>query len=337
MANQFRWFAKVKSRNSSPFYESLSLKIAEDKELLSSLTCANEPVPNILFGAVHFLLLKGVQSKLAAFYPSLLLKTPLKKDPYPFFRSFFFDNKAEIQEIISSKLVQTNEIQRCSYLYPAFCLISSMVPEKKLTLVEIGASAGLNLIFDHYSYNYGGKNYYGDQLSTIQINSLLKGGKFPDLSQKLSSIRCRIGIDLNPIHYRDSEAILWLRALVWPEHTERANLLLKALEVVKNYPIKLIKGDAVKILPELLSQIPHHTVPCIFHTLTINQFSEKKKGDLFTTIKDYSLRRTLFHISCEWQGANYPELELIMHKDGIKTKRLLAYCDLHGRWIEWLH
>ena len=33
LANQFRWFAKVKSHNSSPFYESLSLKIAEDKEL----------------------------------------------------------------------------------------------------------------------------------------------------------------------------------------------------------------------------------------------------------------------------------------------------------------
>lgn len=57
----FRNFALIECHLSSPLYQQLSLKIAQDDELLALASHARrgQPVPNLLFGAVHYLLLKG--------------------------------------------------------------------------------------------------------------------------------------------------------------------------------------------------------------------------------------------------------------------------------------
>jgi hypothetical protein len=46
--------------------------------------------------------------------------------------------------------VQQNEVRRCTLLLPAFALAAGTV-RSPLALVEVGASAGLNLLFDRYA------------------------------------------------------------------------------------------------------------------------------------------------------------------------------------------
>ena len=60
-------------------------------------------------------------------------------DPYPIFRDFCIDHRDEIEAIISTRRVQTNEVRRCAALLPAFTLVARAQPAQPLALIEIGA------------------------------------------------------------------------------------------------------------------------------------------------------------------------------------------------------
>jgi hypothetical protein len=87
--------------------------------------------------------------------------------------------------------------------------------ERPLALVEVGASAGLNLLWDRYHYDYGEQSC-GDPASPVQLHCALRGPSRPPLPQHMSDIASRIGLDLHPIDVHDEAEALWLRALIWP-------------------------------------------------------------------------------------------------------------------------
>ena len=115
LARQFERFARQESCNSSPLYARLSWGIAADAAMLAlaAYVRPGQPVPNLFLAAVHFLLLKGTQHPLLAFYPSvcgasLSGTTCRREDPYPVFRSFCLRYSGEIRNLVSTRLVQTN-------------------------------------------------------------------------------------------------------------------------------------------------------------------------------------------------------------------------------------
>lgn len=145
-ANRFINFANLECEGSSELYKKLSLQIAEDDDLLQLSLQAREgqPIPNLLFGAVHYLLLKGIDHDVEQFYPSIVSRANEQDNPFPLFKDFCLKNAEQIQQILQNKLVQTNEVRRCAYLYPIFCYIFAQT-NKPLSLIEIGTSAGLQL------------------------------------------------------------------------------------------------------------------------------------------------------------------------------------------------
>ncbi|TDL72120.1 DUF2332 family protein [Rhodococcus qingshengii] len=76
LSQKFTTFAENECKGTSELYEFLALEIAKDDELLELCTNARngQPVPNLLFGAVHYLLLKGFEHKLKEFYPSIVVE-----------------------------------------------------------------------------------------------------------------------------------------------------------------------------------------------------------------------------------------------------------------------
>ena len=111
VAKAFEQFA-VDCRDSSPIYERLSLEIVHDEKLLALASHASgrkQPIPNLLFAAARFLLFR-------------------KSDPMDLpelqsldaFRDFCLSHLSEIHTILTSRRVQTNEVGRCCYLFPAF-------------------------------------------------------------------------------------------------------------------------------------------------------------------------------------------------------------------------
>jgi hypothetical protein len=79
ISEKFEIFAESECKGSSELYEFLSLNIAKDEEILelASYVKEGQPIPNLLFGAVHYLLLKGKVHSLREFYPSVT-KKPLR-------------------------------------------------------------------------------------------------------------------------------------------------------------------------------------------------------------------------------------------------------------------
>ncbi len=222
------------------------MKIAAEPEILNLVVSADraQQVSNLLLGAVHFLLLSGAQHPLADFYPSLS-KTPRSiENAYPHFHKFCLEYAGEIQRLVITHRVQTNEVGRCTNLLPAFGLIYERT-KKPLALIEVGASAGLNLLWDRYGYDYQEAGYTGDISSSVQLTCRPDGDFYPPIPFLLPEVAYRVGIDLRPIDLQDGETIRWLRALIWPEHLDRAELLERAIEIARRDPPRLIGGNVL--------------------------------------------------------------------------------------------
>ncbi|HZA21809.1 MAG TPA: DUF2332 domain-containing protein, partial [Dehalococcoidia bacterium] len=193
-------------------------------------------------------------------------------------------------------------------------------------------------------YNYGEGLYYGDHSSPVQISCATHGDRPLPIPSMYPRVGYRVGLELNPIDVNDSESTLWLRALVWPEHQDQANLLQNAIRLAQQDPPQLIDGNALALLPDILPTAPQDSALCVFHTHTVNQFSPQERELLSALVAEHGAKRDLFLISME--GARFdPEesragghslLKLASFRKGIKTEKRLAYCDPHGRWIEWL-
>ncbi len=337
LSRRFACFAAELSKHHSLLYSRLAEGISDDPELLGLVShAASGPEPNLFLSAAHFLLLGGAEHPVAEFYPSLS-SNPRSGDPCADFRSFCLDHAEEIRETISTRRVQTNEVRRCALLLPAFELVAER-SEKPLALVEVGASAGLNLLFDRYAYDYGEGRRIGDPDSPVRISCQPHGDKEIPLPMQSPEVVSRVGLDLNPLDVRDPESARWLQALIWPEeYTHRAPLLERAIEVARSEPPALLRGDALESLPEVLEEISDGASVCVFHTFTVNQFSEESRTRFADLLSEHSEKRELHRVSVEWLGAeDSPLLKLSTFEDGTEEETLLARCDDHGEWIEWL-
>ncbi|WP_067730822.1 DUF2332 domain-containing protein [Oceanobacillus damuensis] len=332
LSKVFRHFGEVECKDSSPLYEHLSLKIADDDWLLglSSHARQAQPVPNLLYGAVHYLLLKGKSHPLQQFYPSITREAETPEGSFPQFKHFCKAYETEIISILKTKNVQTNEVRRCAYLFPVFCCIFRKT-NTPLSLIEIGTSAGLQLLWDRFSYSYGDGKTYGSKDAPLHLQTLVKNGKLTHLDA-VPTVEERIGIDLDICDLRNKEDYLWLRALIWPEHRDRVTNFEQAVKEYKKNPPKLMEGDGVKLLPSLAEQIPEKSALCIFHTHVANQMTKEVKEELLEEINKIGRNRNVFHIYNNiWDG----KLHLDYYMDGTFHENTIGETDGHGRWFEW--
>jgi hypothetical protein len=315
----------------------LALVIARDEALLRlAAHASSRPVPNLLLAAVQYLLRRARNHPLRDFYPTLGGSATPDSDPAELFRAFCLQHATAIQEILRTRRVQTNEVRRCAVLLPAFGLVAHQASGRPLALVEVGTSAGLNLLWDHYAYDYGSGHVYGDPGSQVRLACELKGVRQPPLPDRMPPVIARLGVDLQPIDVQDPAAVDWLRALVWPEHTARLARLERAIEVVRAATPTLLAGDALERLPEMLTTVPESALLCLYHTFTINQFSPEAHGRFQTLLDTHGATHDLCCVSIASIDAGGPELRLLAYRSGRKEERLLARCDAHGQWIEWL-
>jgi ankyrin repeat protein len=157
----------------------------------------------------------------------------------------------------------------------------------------------------------------------------LRGTIPPPIPDTPPKIAQRIGIDLAPVSAGDPDGVAWLEALIWPEHHERREQLQAALAIAQNIPMRMVAGDATKLLAGVVESIPPEQVPCIFQTHTLNQFSFESRTQLMKTLNELGSKRELLFISRE------NRLALDHYRAGAKDVMLLAECDAHGKWIEW--
>lgn len=339
IARHFRLFGEREAYSDSPLYARLCADIAADRELLSIAARAwpRRPVPNLLFAAVHYLLLSGIEYRLSRYYPSTVESALPPDGAYPAFRDFCLEHREAIEQLITTRLVQTNEVRRSACLLPAFGIIAREVSSEPLALVEIGASAGLNLLWDRYAYDYGEGWRCGAPDAPMQLVCEARGSLRPPIPDAMPAVAYRTGIDINPVDVCDADAVRWLRALIWPEQRERARALERAVALARRDPPVVIAGDALELLPRVLARMPETLALCVYHSLVVNQLTPEARQRLTDMFADCARERALSVVSIEYRrDPQRIQLELDVYRNGVPTSRALASCHWHGQWIEWL-
>src|SRR5712691_5216462 len=143
---------------SSPLYSALGRTVAGDEFLLRLASrCRAGQCPTFLFfGSVHYLLLEGADHELARFYRSIVGAEALPpEDAGPALVSFCAAFECELTELLETRLVQTNNVNRSLALRLGLAAVGRRVASP-VHLIEIGASAGVHLRFDRYGYALGG-------------------------------------------------------------------------------------------------------------------------------------------------------------------------------------
>ncbi|MXW01995.1 MAG: DUF2332 domain-containing protein [Holophagales bacterium] len=335
----FEQFARVEAPElDSPTYAELAAGVAGDGELLALAAQRQDgqPAPNMLFGAVQYLLLRGVEHPLAAHYPILSGAEPPPEPAFPLFRAFCLEHREAVGELIVTRRTQTQVVRRCTCLLPVFGQVFREA-ETPLALIDVGASAGLNLNFDRYAYRY---RRAGDEIlrwerdvAGVELEADLRGPGTPPPPPPEIPVASRDGIDLNPIDLGDADELLWLRALIWPEHVERHAQLVDAAAELKDSPVRLHRGDASRDLPHLLERVPAEAALVVYSTIALYQIPREGRRRITAALEARSRERPVWQVALE--GVHPPSLTLTRYRDGAGEAELLARASPHGWWIEW--
>ncbi len=328
---RFQKFAEEARIHDCPLYEHLSIQIAQDETILAiAQQVRRPPEPNVLFAVVHFLLMQDDDHRLSRYYGSLA-KSPLPaKDAFPPFREFLLSRESEAVPLLKTRITQTNETRRCSYLLPAFFEVCESAGKLPLALIDVGCSAGLHLNWDRYFYDYGDVQV-GNPDASVSVQCEFRGPGRPRLTTEFPAYSWRLGIDLNPVDLSDPVERRWFEALIWPDHADRRSIAEAAIKEVLDHPPPMVRGDALDVLEGRLREVPSDTALIVYHCHALCQASREEVDTFHRVLMEYSARRLIHLLSCEGS-----EVWLKIIKDGRPTERQLARKDGHGRWLEWL-
>jgi len=334
------YFVAETRRNPAPLYEQFALGVARDEELqnFAGMVRPGQPPANIFFAAVHFLLLRGADHPLRRFYPNLNdgISADDLDGAFPAFKDFVARHREHLGLLIRSRVTNTNEVGRSAVLHAGFRVLAKEAGEP-LHLIELGPSAGLNLLWDRYAVRY----MCGSQIleagapdARLVLDVDLRGGGLPPAGAT-PRVAERVGLELNPVDLSSAEERDWLKALVWPDQLDRFARLETALAIRTAETVSIREGDALALLPDAMSEVPDSSIACVYHSFVTYQFSDEKRAALDDLLVAVGLRRPVWRLS--WEGTLSGEAPLLLYgyRDGVRTKRLLALCQPHGAWLEW--
>lgn len=294
-------FAEGALAAGSPTYARLSAQIAGDARIATLLdTLPVQPHPTLLLGTLRW------------------YDAPLSAD-------WIVEHWALVADVLLTKRTQTNEPARCALLLPALATL----PEP-LALVEVGASAGLCLLYDRWRYDYDG-TVVGDGPVTLHC---AVNDRVP-IPARVPEIAWRAGLDLNPLDASDADTRRWLECLVWPEHEDRRATLHAALDVAAADPPDVRRGDLLHDLPRLLDEAPRDATVVVLHTAVLLYADRATRAEFVTLLRDRGVHRlgaesadVLPHLA----SPDVPSSTFVLSLDD----DVLALAQPHGRSLEWL-
>jgi hypothetical protein len=351
----FRQQARWATELGSPLYAELLTRAAADLErggVLASVLAdwhgrpLADALPLRLFGAIHRLVLDGAVPELARFYPSMG-GTPRWPDCWEVFRTLMVERCEELRAALERQ-VQTNEVRRCSALLGGFLTVAHATG-LPLHLLEIGCSAGLNLLWDRYRYelfasaadappaNGAALAYrWGDAQASVVIRSSWHGhGAVPACA---ASVVSRAGCDVAPVDVRDPNQVRTLESFVWPDQLERLALLRAAVALASAQPPPIEAQAADEWLPARLVERPTGAATVVFHSIMWNYLSRDAQRRIGTLLADIGAQAhagaPLAWLRLEFVSHTGAQLRLTLWPGG--SERTLAVADPHGRWTRWL-
>ena len=276
-----------------------------------------------LMGAVHRLVLTGAAPALARHYPSAGGRP---SEPWPAFLDLLRERCADVRALVEEP-VQTNEPARCAALLGGFLEVARQTG-LPLRLLEVGASAGLNLRFDHYRYELGDE-HWGAPTSPVIVRAHVSGR--PLLGTELQ-IASRAGCDLRPLDPRSEDDRLTLAAYVWPDQLERHERLKAALAVAQEIDATVDQAGAARWTEDRLADAVPDMATVVFHSIVM-QYLPATERERFEAALD-SAPGPVAWLRMEPATDEFTEVRLKRWPGG--EDRLLARAGYHGDPVEWL-
>lgn len=303
LAAGYRRFAEVEAAPVSPRYSELARAVAGDPDILGFLgpLPRGKRQPNLLFAALQFL--HGRAPEIEEL------------------RGWVLDDADRVRATMLARATQTNEPARCGALLPVLATLP-----QPLALIEVGASAGLCLYPDRYSYDYDGRPV--GPPAPVHLHVETTGGV--PVPHRLPEVSARIGIDLNPLDATDDGDRAWLRSLVWPgpPAADRLARLDAAAEIARKDPPRMLRGDLVDRLPEALGLVPAGSTAVVCHTAVLPYVPSERRAAFVGLIRDLGVQ----WVSQEGPGA-LPDVDAqLADPDDARGRFVLA---LDGRPLAW--
>ncbi len=310
VAGTYRFFGRLEARGRSAVYETLAESVADDTALLSFIASLppEKRQPNLLFAAARYLL--GAPPAIGSL------------------RELASQSRAELTQVILARRTQTNEPARCAVLLP----VLAQLPQP-LALIEAGASAGLNLLADRYSYDYAGYRLAGLDPDAPVLRCEPRGPV--PLPARIPAISWRAGLDLNPLDVTREDDARWLACLVWPGEGDRAQRLEAAIASARRDPPAVHRGDMLTDLPSLAAQAPADATLVIYHTSALWYLTTEQREQFAGTVRGLDATWLSSEPPGVVPGTEGPARDgytCVLARDG----RGIALTESHATWLRWL-
>lgn len=352
----FRIFGETQCRGRSEVYAALSEAVATDDQLLelTSVAPPDQRRPSLLFAAVNRQLAADPEVELRDYYPIHGGGRPVDQRLPPLFADFCRRHEPTLREMLATRSTQTNEIRRCFALRLGLSQLGRHWPGP-IHLVEIGASAGLNLIFDRYAYHLDGSPLPGAEGSSVIISTARRGTGPGELwADDSVDVRRRIGLDQQPVNLENPDSRRWLEAFIWPERTDDLRTLRNAVKAFRetDADVRLVRGDAAADTTAVIAELPGDEPVAVFTASLLSYLDEAQRNAFIGQLDSAATGRRVGWVFTEGpallartdldcaglsgplatNGIHYG-VGLSLRSPGTRHDQLLAVAEPYLRWI----
>ena len=299
----------------------------------STRALIGDAVPLRWLGCLHDLVLSGEDATLAGSYPTP--GSPGDVDEAWAAAKAAMISRPERFCTFMAHEPQTNEVRRSAALLPGFLVLAREIG-LPFRIFEIGASAGLNQLWDRYHYDLGEAGVWGDPTSKVRLDTEWR--REPPPIGAAVSVISRAACDRKPVDLTDPIARRRLKAFIWPDQFERLARLEAAIETALAARVTVEAEDAVTWVAAKAAPISG-AVTVIFHSIFWQYMPPESQAAATAAIEGLGAQATdaapLAWLRMEPPPGNLATVELRLTIWPGGDDRLLGHAHPHGAWVEW--
>lgn len=336
----------------APLYVAVCDTIARHRDLRRMLLHAppTQRLPVMLLAAIHAEVLTHPDEPLSRWYPNVtadaMSPTADRSSLDAELVAFCERHHDEIAGHCRTRFTQTNEIGRCALFVPVFGQIAG--EKGPIAHLDVGASAGLTLLWPRYRYDYGmGTTIGADSPVTLTCGTR---GEVP-VPPRLPPLAASAGLDQEPIDLTDHEQVRWLEACVWPDQSDRFSRLRAAIALAGDHRPRVHAGDAVDDLPVSVAALRAEGHPVVTNSWVLNYLTPQQRTDYVAALDRLGAASDLTWVFLEAPHL-VPELPVdavladerarvqsvltvVRWRHGARDVHHAAVCHPHGYWMHW--
>lgn len=231
---------------------------------------------------------------------------------------------------------QTNEAGRSASFVAAMLWLAENGLPPHFQCLEIGSSAGINLMIDRYHYDLAGVQI-GPQPGTMAFTPEWRGHHPPQHKLTFASLK---GCDVGPVDLTDPAQALRLKAYIWPEHKIRFDRMEAAITAARARKPDIRDCNAADFVEsELAKPQIAGTTRVLMHSIVWQYVPADQQARVTAAMEAAGARATaerpLAWIALEANRTVHHHELVVRYWPGGDAPKMLGRAHAHGAWIEW--